>query len=227
MIVPARFNGPDRSAHGGWVAGLAAQHVRPGLAVQVSLAGPPPLDAELEIVTTGDGVELRHDAGVLVTAVATDDITVPVPAVEPEAAAAARARFLAFPDHPFPSCFVCGTARPDGLQVHPGPLGGDWTHVATTFATTEFATAPEVRWAVLDCPTGWAAGLATGPSLLAGYTVRVVDEIEPGETGVLVAADDGARGTSGRARAARSAWYGNDGRLIAHADAVWVAPKPL
>ena len=37
--------------------------------------------------------------------------------------------------------------------------------------------------------------------------------------------DDGPRGTSGRARGARSAFYGDDGRLLAHADAVWVRPR--
>ncbi|MHA3702827.1 hypothetical protein ACXR2U_11665 [Jatrophihabitans sp. YIM 134969] len=228
LVVPSRFNGPAQSANGGWVAGLVSRAVQPGLAVRVDLVGSPPLDTDLGLVTTAAGADLVHEGRVLVKAVATDDITVPVPAVDPETATAARARFLEFDAHPFTTCFVCGTDRPDGLQVFPGPVtAGDWTHVATTVVTTEFAGARELPWAALDCPGGWAAGLTSNLALLASYTVRVVDEVEPGETGVLVARDDGPRGASGRARASRSAFYGADGRLVAHADAVWVTPRNL
>lgn len=228
LVVPARFNGPPQSANGGWVAGAVAAVVRPGLAVQVALLGSPPLDTELDLADTEQGVELRHDDRVLVRAAATDDVTVPVPAVDAEIATAARTRFLEFGATPFTTCFVCGTARADGLRVFPGPVvAGDWTHVAATVVTTEFATAPELPWAVLDCPSGFAAGLTTNPALLASYTVRVVDDVEAGETCVLVALDDGPRGASGRAHAARSALYGDDGRLIAHADAIWVVPRAV
>jgi hypothetical protein len=121
---------------------------------------------------------------------------------------------------------VCGTARPDGLQVFPGPVtAGDWRLVAAPFTTTEFAAAPELVWAVLDCPSGWAGGLAEAAALLASYTVRLFAAPEPGEPCVLVGVDDGPRGASGRARAARSAAYGADGRLLGHADAVWVVPR--
>lgn len=228
LVVASRFNGPPRSANGGWVAGAVAAFVRPGLAVRVTLLGSPPLDTDLDVVTTDAGVELRHDDKVLLRAVRTDEITVPVPAVDAATAAASSQRFREFGAHPFTTCFVCGTDRPDGLQVFPGPVAADdWTHVAAGFATTEFVAAPELPWAVLDCPSGWVAGLTRNPVLLAGYTVRVVDEVEPGEPCVLVGLDDGPRGTSGRARGSRSAFYGEDGRLIAHADAVWVVPKAL
>ena len=229
LTVASRFNGPPHSANGGWVAGALAAHVRPGLAVQVTLLASPPLDTALDVVVTDTHVELRHDDTVLLRAAATDDVTVPVPAVDVATATAARERFLASGPHPFTTCYVCGVDRPDGLHVHAGPTTpDDWSHVATTVpAAGELAGVPEFVWAVLDCPSGFAAGLATGPSLLASYTVRVVDEVEPDETGLLVATDDGPRGTSGRARAARSAFYGEDGRLIAHADAVWVVPRSL
>lgn len=226
IVVPARFNGPPASAHGGWVAGALARAVEPGLAVRVSLLASPPLDAALEVTPTDDGADLRSGGEVVASAVATDDISVPVPAVDTEAATAARRRFQEFGAHPFTTCFVCGTKRRDGLHVFPGPLSvGDWSHVATTFQTTEFVDTPELPWAVLDCPSGWAAGLSEDAALLASYTVRVVDTLASGEPTVLVGLDDGPRGTSGRARASRSAFYGSDGRLLAHADAVWVAPE--
>lgn len=228
LVVPARFNGPPTSANGGWVAGALAGSVRSGLAVRVTLLAPPPLDVELEVVDADAGVELRDAGRTLMTAAPTDEISVPVPAVDRATAETARAGFLATAGLPFMTCFVCGTDRPDGdgLRVHAGPVTpGDWTHVATTVTTTEFAAAPELPWAVLDCPGGFATVLTAAPALLASYTVRVVDEIGAGETGVLVAVDDGPRGTSGRARGARSAFYGDDGRLLAHADAVWVRPR--
>lgn len=226
LVVPARFNGPPASANGGWVAGALARAVEPGLAVRVSLRGSPPLDTALEVVATEGGADLVLGDEVLVQAVATDEISVPVPVVDPETATGARRRFQEFDAHPFTTCFVCGTQRRDGLHVYPGPVTtGDWSHVATTFQTTEFVDTAELPWAVLDCPSGWAAGLTTNPALLASYTVRVVDALDSGEPCVLVALDDGPRGGSGRARASRSAFYGADGRLLAHADAVWVTPR--
>ena len=226
VIIPARFNGPPRSANGGWVAGAVAAAVDTDGPVQVRLLASPPLDTELDVIATDAGADLVHGGDVLVSAAATDVISDPPAAVDPDTATTARRRFQDAGVHPFTTCFVCGTARRDGLHVFPGPVeGDDWSHVATTFSTTEFATASELPWAALDCPSGWAAGLATDPALLASYTVRVLGAPQSGEPCVLVGRDDGPRGTSGRARASRSAFFGSDGRLLAHADAVWVVPK--
>lgn len=229
LRVPARFNGPPTSANGGWVAGALAAHLRtgdPGAPVTVTLHAPPPLDTDLDVVADGDALTLCDDDVVLARAVVADTVSDPVPDVPADVAAAARERFLAFDAHPFTGCFVCGTARPDGLHVFTGPQAGDdWSRVAGPVDTGGFAAAPELAWAVLDCPSGWAAGLTETPALLASYTVRVVDTPAAGEPLRVVAADDGARGASGRARAARSALYGDDARLLAHADAVWVRPR--
>lgn len=225
MIIPARFNGPPTSANGGWVAGALAQHVGNDSAVTVTLKAPPPLDMYLDVETTGTGVRLKNGDVVVAEAQPADSMSEAVPTVEPELAAQARQRFLEFPDHPFRHCFVCGTERPDGLQVYPGPVvAGQWTLVAAPFAPpAELAGARELLWAALDCPGGWAGGLTAGPALLATYTVQVHDAPAGGEPCVVVGQDDGPRGKSGRAHATRSAAYGADGRLLGRSDAVWVS----
>lgn len=224
MIIDGRFNGPPTSAHGGWVAGALASQCRLPGPVTVTLRQPPPLNTPLDVETTPQGARLLHAGTVLATAASAEGISDPVPLVDPAAAEAARRRFLDYHYHPFPGCFVCGPAHPDGLAVYSGPVSGDdWTHVAAPLTVPpQLGDSPQLLWAVLDCPGGWAAGLATRAALLASYTVLLSDRPGPAEACVVVAHDDGPRGRSGRARATRSAVYGADGRLLGQADAVWV-----
>ena len=131
FVVPARFCGPPESGNGGWVSGHLAAPVRPGpdaAAVTVRLRTPPPLDRELEVAGRGrrsaalevaDGEHLvarrRRRRG-------------PGPAAyrpvcrsrSPRRPASA---YEGLADHPFPTCFSCGTGRDagDGLRLRPGP----------------------------------------------------------------------------------------------------------
>jgi hypothetical protein len=94
-------------------------------------------------------------------------------------ARAAAGRCPLFQGHPFPTCFSCGPDRApgDGLQIFPGPLpGGDlwaapWTPDPSV-ADQDGLVLPEVVWAALDCPIGFAAGVAD--------TVMVLGRMAPG-----------------------------------------------
>ena len=58
----------------------------------------------------------------------------PVPPVDFETATEAATRFEGFAEHPFPTCFGCGTERADGLACHAGPLDpAEPRSVATPF----------------------------------------------------------------------------------------------
>ncbi|MBX6767155.1 MAG: hypothetical protein IRY90_08385, partial [Actinomadura rubrobrunea] len=48
MIIQRRFQGPDGSGNGGYVAGLLAGHLSTDT-VTVTLRRPPPLDTELRV----------------------------------------------------------------------------------------------------------------------------------------------------------------------------------
>ena len=46
-LIPARFNGPPETAHGGYACAVAAQFL--GWSAEVSLRRPPPLERPLEV----------------------------------------------------------------------------------------------------------------------------------------------------------------------------------
>lgn len=138
MIIPARFNGPDDSANGGYTAGLLASLLlrteesdardreesdARDQPVQVTLRRPPPLDRELTIHDEGGTLLARDPEGELVAEATRvdpfDAIVAPVP--YPLSVAASTA-YPGFADHPFPRCYVCGPQRDDGLRVFAGRL---------------------------------------------------------------------------------------------------------
>ena len=65
LTIPAHFNGPPRSANGGWFAGSAAGFVRDSVpdadAVRVRLSAPPPLEVPLTV--SGDATAYRMTHG--------------------------------------------------------------------------------------------------------------------------------------------------------------------
>ena len=72
-----------------------------------------------------------------------------VPPVDLETAVAAAARYPGLVEHPFPSCYVCGPQRADGLRIFPGRLPDGRT--AAPFRAPAQVSAATV-WAALDCP---------------------------------------------------------------------------
>ncbi|NUR94275.1 MAG: hypothetical protein HOV67_03340, partial [Kribbellaceae bacterium] len=124
--VERRFQGPERSGNGGYVAGLVGTAVAAELdgshVPKVTLRMPPPLERDLDLtagrLTDGDVLVAE---GVPVGSEFLADATIdPVP---PDEARAAEASYRGLHDHPFPTCFVCGPANRRGLQLRPGPIG--------------------------------------------------------------------------------------------------------
>src|SRR4051812_28152670 len=126
VTIPARFNGPPGTANGGYTCGLVAAAIGPSACVR--LLHPPPLDTTLERHCDADGV-LRLRAGETTIAegrAARPAVESPVAPGPAAAARAARGYAGRAPErHPFPTCFVCGPLRADGLRVFPGPAGAD------------------------------------------------------------------------------------------------------
>ena len=112
-------------------------------------------------------------------------------------AVAASASYPGFTTHPFPTCFVCGTERAegDGLRLFPGRLADRRT--ATPFTVPDDIR-PELMWAALDCPGGWAVPLEGRPYVLGRLAARVEALPAPGERCVVMGAmtgEEGARRT--------------------------------
>jgi hypothetical protein len=199
----------------------------------VSLRVPPPLERPLDL-RGGDGGKLElHDGNVLVADGASAELELQVP--EPpslEEAEQAVERFVFFHDHPFPGCFVCGPGRsyPDGLRIFPGQVESRAVVAAPWIPDADLAgengtLAPELIWAVLDCPTSFGAGLlgGVGTSVLARLTAEILGNVRPGEPHVVIG---WPIGRDGRKSEGGSAIFTADGELLARAKGLWIELKP-
>ena len=238
LVIAKRFCGPPTTANGGYFSGMAAGHApRPAFEFQlpgtqplsVRLAAPPPLETELNVVETPDGVEVRQGERLLGScAPATLDLALPPP-VRYEKAVEASRNYMGFTKHPFPTCFVCGTQRHsgDGLCIYAGAVAGadvvasPWTPDAS-LDSGDGAVKPEYMWAALDCP-GYAA-IATDerPMLLAQFTAVLDRPVRVGEQCVVVG---WGISSNSRKHEAGTALYGSDGQLRGRAWAFWVEPR--
>jgi hypothetical protein len=220
MIVPGRYNGPPESANGGYACGLVAGLL--GGVVEVTLRLPPPLDRELEVVRQDGRVEIRDgDAVVAEAERASVDVEVPEP-VPVEAAEEASTRYEGFVHHAYNTCFVCGPEREDGLRVYAGPVEGRPGLLAAPWTPGE-DVGPELVWAALDCPSGWAVDDFQREGVLLGRMAARIDRLpEPGELHVVL----GWRvGEDGRKRYAGSALLTADGEVLARAGSTWLVPR--
>lgn len=185
---------------------------------------PPPLDTPLRWSTTDDTVTLLHDEDVVATAIASTDPLAPVEPVTWAEAVTASQTFPGHTFHPFPTCFVCGTANPDGLRIFPGQVGSveGHTRVAAPWlvpADVDLAT----TWAALDCAGGWAGDLTERLMVLGRMSATVDSLPHPGEECVVMGQD---HGTEGRRTFSATTVYGTDGRVIGRAAHIWVAVDP-
>jgi hypothetical protein len=149
------------------------------------------------------------------------------PAVEPVPLAEARAAeqaFVGLASHPFPTCFVCGPDRADGLRIFPGPVADQdgRTRLAASWTPDESVAdnLSPVTWAALDCIGGWAGGLADRTMVLARMTAQVDVLPRIGAEHVVVGLD---RRTEGRKTFTAAALYDPDGRLLGRAEHLWLA----
>ncbi|HEU4948884.1 MAG TPA: hypothetical protein VFT31_17180 [Kribbella sp.] len=232
--IERRFCGPAGSANGGYVAGLLgtalAAEAAEGTAPRITLRLPPPLEVELELLVDPDRAELIApealaaegtpvDSGVL------DDAT--VDPVGPSEARAAEGSYRGLVNHPFPTCFVCGPANADGLQLRPGPLGDGrtactWTPAAELAGADRLVEA-KYLWAALDCPGGWTIDLEGRPSVLGQMTACVDARPTVGEPCVVMGR---LLGEDGRKTFTATTLYDADGRVLARARQIWITVDP-
>ena len=221
LLIPSRLNGPATSANGGIAAGRLAALLSTDGPVMVTLRQPPPLDREMSVQPAGSGIRLLDGTELIAEAAPAEAAPEPVPAVDFETAAEAATRFEGFQDHPFPTCFGCGTDREDGLACYAGPVVAEDPHyVATPFVPREGQPRDAaLTWAALDCAGGWSIGLAGRRAVLGRMTALIGEVPEVGEQCVVVARCDR---WDGRKAFSRSTGYGADGRILGVTSAIWI-----
>lgn len=226
VTVPADRNGPPGIANGGWVSGLVAGHLGAG-PVAVTLRAPTPLDTPLDLRAADDDATLSIGDDLLVTARRSPGVVRAPAPVDWGDALLAEPAFVGHHDHPFPGCFVCGTARGvgDGLRIFPGPVGDGSGRLAAVFTAQEAHAGPDGRltpaavWAALDCPTAWV-NMSGGETVLLGrFRAEVRGDLSAGKPYLVVAE---SAGRTGRKSYGRAGIYRRDGRLLAASEAVWI-----
>jgi hypothetical protein len=233
LVVPARFNGPPDTGNGGYVAGRLAAHVGGHPAVRVTLREPPPLEVALQVHAEDGQIVASLGGAVVATAEPATLEGDPVAPVPFEVAADAERRYGGLWEHPFPGCFVCGTARPDdGMNLRPGRVADDPddpdTRVATTWVPElslgagDGLVAEPFVWAALDCPSGWSSDLVARPMVLGRVTGVVHARPEPGDRCVVMGR---LLSTEGRKIFTASTAYDSDGRVLGTTQATWIAPR--
>ena len=96
--------------------------------------------------------------------------------------------------HPFPSCFVCGPDRADGLRIAPGRVAGQemsadvWSPSAD-LAGPDGVVRPEFLWAGAGPRLGGIGAFGDDPDgppyLLGRLAVRQVAPVQAGEPQVV------------------------------------------
>ncbi len=251
LRIAQRFRGPHRSGNGGYTAGALARRLlargdtavsidRP---VRVTLRLPPPLETSLSVSTAGNGdLQLSTAAGDIVAQaqLAAELAVAPAPVAEQLAAQASTA-YRGHEEHPFPFCFSCGTAREagDALRLFAGDVPGRSGVAAAPwgpdagFSRGELEAdsgpgahllATPVVWAALDCPGAWATEFDSGRPIVLGRMTAVVHHELPADEHYVVVGE--RQRQEGRKAFTATAVYAGDGRLMAAAEAVWLAIDP-
>ena len=220
ILVERRYRGPEESGNGGYTCGLVAALLDGD--AEVTLRLPPPLETPLRVERDDGGLRVL-DGETLVA----EARQLPLELDPPARVTFARAAELSEavpddPNHPFPSCFVCGPGRDrgDALRLRPAPAG-EGRVASPWLPTAELAGRPEVVWAALDCPGAFAIDprLERGVSVLGRLHGQVAATPEPGEHCVVV----GWRlGAEGRKQFAGTALFGEGGRLLGLGRATWI-----
>ncbi len=231
LTISSRFIGPAGSGNGGYVSGRLASYVgtveEP---VAVLLRQPPPLETELQIETDGPRVRLVGGGQVIAEAGPATFAWPAVPAVTLEAARAAEPAYRGLVKHPFPTCFVCGPARPagDGLRLSPGAYENGrtacvWSPDASLAGDASGAVAPEFVWSALDCPGAWTSDVDERPLVLGTMTAVCEERVAIGRDYVVAGQ---LVGEEGRKTFTATALFDEAGTRLARAEHVWIAVDP-
>lgn len=231
VLIEGRYCGPSDSGNGGYAAGAAAAALGSPLGpVEVTLRYPPPLDRPLQVSRTAEGVSVGFDDTTVASARTAELNVEPPQVVSYEQATDAAKGFPWRFEHPYPRCFVCGTERPDGLRIHPGPVDGHrlaaapWTPDGS-LADSAGVVRPEVVWASVDCPSWFGYGCFEpwqGLFLLGRFTARIDRLPLVDEPCVLTGWD---LGRDGRKHDSAAALHSAEGELLALSRALWITLK--
>lgn len=245
LTVPSRFSGPPGSANGGWVAGALAAYVLGrvqdagvdsdraalGRGATVTLRQPPPLDTRMRVTARPEGGVAARFGGIIIAEAEPAELQ--VDAVDPvasEAAEQAMTTYAGLADHPFPTCFSCGSDRaaPDALGLRPGLLADRPATTATTWVpdasvATHGPVDHEAVWSALDCPGGWTIDLAGRPMVLGRMSAQVDALPRPGDRCVVMGR---LLGREGRKAMTATTLYDEDERVLARATSVWIEIDP-
>lgn len=217
MRIAARFNGPPGSGNGGVTCGRLAAYVG-APAVEVTLRKPPPLDTDLRVDASGGSARLLDGEALVAEAVPSSVELDPPTAVSVEDARAAERSYAGLVDHPFPTCFACGTGRSDGLGLRPGPAAG-----GTACTWVPQSDDPVMVWAALDCPGGWTVLEPGRPLVLGRMALTAPGRVVPGVVHVV---QGWITGRDGRKVHTGSVLRGPDGSVVALARATWFEVDP-
>ena len=229
VTIAARFNGPEHSGNGGYVAGMLAAEVGADV-VTSTLRIPPPLDVPLswehDSHHDGEIVRLLTAGGAVIGEASPGSFARDAPAAPTaDEAAAGLDAYRGHADHPFDRCFTCGTARTegDGLRLFTGPV--DDHRVAAAWTPDAAFAGPDGRldvpttWAALDCPGGWAADFTQQTMVLGRMTAQVARAPLAGEPHVSVGV---LHERDGRKFRTDTALYTAAGELLGRAEQVWI-----
>jgi hypothetical protein len=213
IVIDPRFNGPPGTANGGYTCGLLAERI--GEPAEITLRAPPPLGRPLRF----DGERLCDGERLVAEARRTELELDPPPPVALDEAERASLRYPGFDAHEYPTCFVCGPAREDGLRIYAGPVAGTGLFAAPWTVPADVSRT--IVWAALDCPGAIGVGWEGRGSWLLGRMAGEVRAVPaPGERCVVVAWPLGSEGRKGFAG---TAVYRGD-ELLAAARQTWIAP---
>ncbi|MFD6756881.1 hypothetical protein [Micromonospora gifhornensis] len=219
MVVPTSYSGPPGSGNGGWACGLIAQTLAmPDGVPEITLHRPVPVGVRLAVHREMTGFAVHDPAERRVASVGA--CRAPIPPVELPGQAWSDGVAPRHGAHHLPSCHVCGPARSDGLRsdIRLLPDGRTSSRVVMPAIRT-----PATLWAALDCPGGWTVTRPGRPWLLGRLAVAVDEVPSPGAECVVAGH---AVQVAGRKALVRTTLYAPDRRVLARAQATWIAPRP-
>jgi hypothetical protein len=230
VVIERRFRGPPESANGGFACGVLAACLDGAETAEVTLRAPPPLDRPLAVERHGEGARLIDGDQLVAEAAPATALELQVPeSVTLDDARRAREDSPMQREHPYPECFVCGSARTrgDGLCVTCGPIPGRDVVAAPletdgTMADAEGRVRDELVWAALDCPGGIAGMLVPdmGISMLGRLRAAIHTPLEADREYVAIG---WPISRDGRKLFAGTAILDPDGNeALAVSEAVWI-----
>lgn len=236
VTIGRQFNGPPKSANGGYASGVLAAGLKQagyGGAVEASLHAPPPLDHAMQLDATAESALLSDgDTKVGTARAATLSLDVPALPSAPKFIGAPKIGKDAF--RPFDQCFVCGGARHagDGLCIEAevvdgegGLMGTPW-QLHKNFADKNGEIDPAYIWSALDCP-GYFACAYGEAALLGRLTAEIVKPLKLGDDAMVYGWSlDDPNAPKSRKRRCGTAVIDAGGDLVAKAEGLWITIDP-